>query len=114
MITIVIILLLSGLIVTNINIKKEGAKIMSKISEFAQAVAGSFDTIAASVDGLTTDVKTLNDKITELQNSSGVISPEDQALLDEIQAEAQALAGKLATLDDQTSAPPAPPVEPNP
>lgn len=84
---------------------------MSKISEFANVVAGAFDTIAASVDGLTTDIKTLNDKITELQNSSGTITPEDQALLDEIQAEAQALASKLATLDDQTAAPPAPPTE---
>lgn len=112
--TIVIILLVVGFFVTNINIKREAVKIMSKISEFANVVAGAFDTIQASVEGLTVDIKSLNDKITELQNSSGVISPEDQALLDQIQGEAQALATSLAKLDDQTATPPAPPVEPNP
>ena len=78
------------------------------IKTFAAAVKASFDKIGTAVDGLTQDIKTLNDKITQLQNSPGTITPEDQALLDEVQAQAGSIADKVAALDDQTAAPPAP------
>lgn len=79
--------------------------IMSKISEFADAMKVFNDRQDAAVDGLVADVKTLNDKITELQNSAGGITPEDQALLDGIQAHASAIADKLAALDAENPPP---------
>jgi len=96
-------------------------RIMSAISDFAakqkafnERQAASIDKALASVDGLTTDVKALNDKITELQTSVGGVTPEDQALIDSLETQGSALADKLdgvatalATLDAQT--PPTPP-----
>lgn len=80
---------------------------MSKISEFATALAAFQDQIDAAVTGLTADVKNLSDQIAALQASQGQITPEDQALLDRIQARTQAVADKLAALDALTP-PPAP------
>lgn len=94
---------------------------MSPISDFAakQAAfnkrqADAIDSAVASVTGLTGDIAALNQKIVDLQNSPGTITPEDQALLDGLQADGNALAekgealsGALASLDGQT--PPAPP-----
>ncbi len=82
--------------------------IMSKISDFADAMNVFIDREDRAVAALQDDVKTLNDKITELQNSAGAITPEDQALLDAITVKAGAIADKLDALDDLT--PPAPPV----
>lgn len=98
-------------------------KIMAKISEFAAAQkvfndrqAAAIDSLVASTGGLVSDVQSLNDKITELQNSSGEVNAEDAELLDQAQAQAEALAikaeavaGALKALDDQT-----PPVVPPP
>jgi len=50
----------------------------------------------------------LNDKITELQNSQGQITPGDQALLDDLQVAGNVLADKLEALDNLT--PPVPPI----
>ncbi len=86
---------------------------MSAISDFADKVTASFTSIGTAVDGLTGDIQTLNDKITALQNSSGAITPEDQALLDGIQTQAGAVADKLAALDALT-APAAVPTPPAP
>src|SRR5678815_72093 len=65
----------SGL-VTKQDLKETERKLMSAISEFAakQAafntqVSTAIDGAVASVTGLTEDIQTLNDKITELQNS---------------------------------------------
>jgi outer membrane murein-binding lipoprotein Lpp len=80
---------------------------MSKISEFADALKAQNTRLQASLDGVTSDVADLKAKIDELQNSQGQISPEDQALLDELQTSATALADKLAALDSETP-PPAP------
>lgn len=44
----------------------------------------------------------LKDQITALQNSQGAITPEDQALLDGIEAKAAAVADKLTALDALT------------
>ncbi len=82
-------------------------KAMSKISEFSDAVNASFNDINKGIDGLAGDIKTLNDKITELQNTPGPLSPEDQALLDAIQATAVSAASRVKALDDLT-----PPVAP--
>lgn len=82
---------------------------MSAVSDYVAKQKTFNDRMNVAVDGLVTDVDTLNKKITELQNTQGQITPEDQALLDEIQAQGEALATKLETLD-QVTPPPAPPV----
>src|SRR5687767_9527582 len=56
-----------------------GQKIMSKISDFAKEQNAHNDRMDAAVQGLEADVKALNDKIIELQNTPGEITPEDQA-----------------------------------
>lgn len=82
-------------------------EIMTAISDFA-AKQNEFNTrIGSAIDGIVGDIKSLNDKITELQNSSGAVTPEDQALIDDLQAQGQALADRAEALDAQT--PPAPP-----
>ncbi len=66
--------------------------------------------LATSLTGVTGDVKTLNDKITALQNSAGTITPEDQALLDAADTAGSTAADKLdaavaalKALDDLTA-----------
>lgn len=81
--------------------------LMSQISDFAAKVQAFQDAQDIAIDGLTADVKSLNDKIAALQTSAGQITPEDQALLDAVQAHGQAIADKLSALDAQT-----PPVAP--
>lgn len=82
-------------------------KIMSAISDFAAKVKAHQDREDASIAGLKQDVQTLNDKITALQNSQGQITPEDQALLDDITTRGQSMSDKLEALDALTP-PPAP------
>ena len=76
----------------------------------------AIDGIVTSVTGLTGDIKTLNDKIEELQNSSGQVTPEDQATINELEVagdalstKSEALAVAIKALDDAT-APVIPPV----
>lgn len=83
---------------------------MSKISDFAAQMNAFTDRQDKAVSDLQDDVKALNDKITELQNTPGEISPEDQKLLDDLQARASAVADKLDALDSLT--PPAIPTTP--
>lgn len=96
--------------------------IMSALSDYAARVSAQFDSIEAATESLTThvsgveaDVQSLKALIEQLQNSPGAITPEDQALLDQLEARANAasakltpLANALATLDAATE-PPAPP-----
>lgn len=90
--------------------KKDIERIMSAISDFSAAVTAFFDRQDAAVTDLQGDVKNLQDQIAALQASQGQITPADQALLDGIQARAQAVADKLDALDALTPpvAPPAP------
>jgi uncharacterized membrane-anchored protein YhcB (DUF1043 family) len=82
--------------------------IMSKISDYHDAVQTTFDAISAGLDGIGTDLQALADKITELQNSSGAITAADQALLDDIQAKAEALKVRVTDLDAKNVPPPPP------
>jgi predicted nucleic acid-binding Zn-ribbon protein len=94
---------------TKLDLLKTERNIMSAISDFA-AKQKDFNTrLDTAVTGLQGDIKALNDKITELQNTTGGITPEDQALLDELQAKAEEMATKLEALDALT-----PPVVPVP
>lgn len=80
---------------------------MSKISEYYAEQTKFNDRLDKAVLGLTDDIKALNDKITELQNSPGEITPEDQKLLDELQTRAESITDKLEALENLT-----PPVQP--
>jgi len=88
-------------------IERQLEKMMSAISDFAAKMKAFTDRQDAAVAGLQQDVQTLNDKIIALQNSNGAITPEDQALLDDIQNHAGVIADKLDALDAMTP-PPAP------
>lgn len=81
--------------------------IMSKISEFADKVTAHNDKIDAALEGINGDVVGLKALIEQLQNSAGEVTPEDQALLDQLEARLAALADKTAALDELT-----PPVAP--
>jgi len=88
---------------------KLGDAIMSIVSDFAAKQKEFNDRMDGSVDGLTQDIKTLNDMIVKLQSTQGQITPEDQALLDQIQAHSESMANKLGELDSLTP-PPIPPL----
>ena len=83
--------------------------IMSAISDYAAASKLSFDAIKTGLDTLTTQIKALDDKIAELQNSPGAITPADQALLDQAQTMSAALATQATALAGQVQPPPTPP-----
>ncbi len=82
---------------------------MSAVSDFAAKVTAFNDRQDAAVAGITADVTNLNEQIAKLQSTQGTITPEDQALLDGIQARGEAIATKLEALDAIT-----PPVAPTP
>lgn len=90
-------------------IKESEVRIMSAISDYAGKVNTAFDEIGASVDGIVGDIAGLKKKIDDLQNSPGTITPEDQKLLDDIQARAVAVAEKVKALDEATENPVEPP-----
>lgn len=92
---------------TKNDLQEMETRIMSVLSDYAGKVKAFNDRISAAIDGLSNDVEALTAKITELQNSPGAITPEDQALLDEAQAQAEALATKAEALDQMN--PPTPP-----
>ena len=72
---------------------------IAKQTEFNTSLSAGIDSAATSLEGLTGDVKNLNDQITALQNSTGPVTPEDQILIDAAQAAGQALADKLAAFN---------------
>lgn len=86
---------------------RKGDRIMTAIAEFSEQMKAFFDRQDAAVSDLQADVKFLKDKIAELQNSPGEITPEDQALLDALEERANATAGRLEALSQET--PPAVP-----
>lgn len=84
-------------------------KIMSAISDFADKMSTHNNQVDTAIQGLTDDVGSLKQQIADLQASQGQITPADQALLDGIEAKAQAVSDKLVALDALTP-PVAPPV----
>jgi len=92
---------------TKKDLKKAVKKIMSAISDFATAQNAFFDRMEVAKTGITADLVELKRLILELQNSPGVITPEDQALLDALQTRANVMAANVETLDAMT-----PPVVP--
>lgn len=84
---------------------------MQAISDFVAKQTSFNNRLATAIDGLAGDVKQLNDKIAEIQNSPGTISPEDQASLDALTKMGDELAAKAEALDALTP-PTVPPVPP--
>lgn len=78
--------------------------IMTKISDTMDAQRAAFTRLDSALSGLTGDVQALNDKIVELQGTAGQVTPEDQALLDEMQAMSETLVTKFEALDAMTTA----------
>lgn len=81
--------------------------IMSAISEFKRKQDEYNTRLETAIGGVSTDVESLNALILKLQGTQGEITPEDQAILDEIQAKSEALVTKLEGVDALT--PPTPP-----
>lgn len=94
---------------TKQDLEEMETRLMSSISDFA-AHQSAFNTrLDTAITGLQADVEALNAKIEELQNSPGSITPEDQALLDELTSRGEAITAKLEALDALTPPPPPPP-----
>lgn len=93
---------------TKQDLRKAVDQIMSAISEFAVRQGAFNARIDAAVVGIGADVDALKALIVELQNTIGTVTPEDQALLDEIERRTGAVADRLDALDALT--PPAVPV----
>lgn len=99
--------------------------IMNAIQTYAANVNAKFDLITEAVTALTTaiagvadDVAYLKEKIEELQNSPGEISPADQQTLNDLEARTNntaanltALKNALQALDAATTRPMPPPAE---
>ena len=81
---------------------------MTVIGDFATKQKAFNERLGTAIGGLTDDIAALNKKIGELQRTTGNMTPENEALLDELQAQGEAMATKLEALDALT--PPAPPV----
>jgi hypothetical protein len=84
------------------DLKETERKIMSKIKEFSDRQNVFNDRMDVAVADLQGDIKYLTDTITTLQSTSGSITPEDQALLDQIEVRASTIADKLDALDALT------------
>ena len=84
-----------------------GDHIMSAISDFAARQTAFNDRMDTAVAGVQADIEGLKALIEQLQNTPGGITPEDQDLLNLIEARAGAIADKLDALDALT-----PPVVP--
>ncbi len=92
---------------TVMDLERIGDAIMSAISDFAAKQNAHNDRVDTALTGIQGDVKFLQDTIDKLQNSPGSITPEDQALLDALDARADVTASKLEALDALN--PPVPP-----
>lgn len=85
---------------------------MTVISDFAAKQQSHNDAVSKSLDDIQTEIGNLNTQIAALQTSAGTVTPEDQALLDGIEASGAALQTKAAALDTLT--PPTPPADTTP
>jgi len=92
---------------TKYDLETSTNKIMSAISDFAAKLSAFQDRQDTAISDLQADVDNLTKQIAALQATQGAITPEDQALLDGIQARAAAVSDKLDALDALTP-PPAP------
>lgn len=92
---------------TKQDLKQVESNIMSEIKEFAAKVQAFNERKHAAIVGIQGHLKHLTDTIEKFQSSPGAITPADQALLDNLEADAQNITTKLEALDG-LHAPPAP------
>lgn len=90
-----------------ISLKRTRKRIMSAIADFAAKQAAFNTELTSDLSDISTAIGALNDKITALQNSAGTVTPEDQALIDQMQTDGAALVTKADALAGK--APPTPP-----
>ena len=95
------------------------ADFAAKQKAFNERVSTGLADVGIAVEDIAKDIETLNKKIEDLQNSPGGVTPEDQALLDELESVGGDLATKVETAstalkDLAAKTPPPPPVEPVP
>lgn len=88
-----------------VSLNVQGEKIMSKLTDYLTAQEAFNGRLSTAVDGLKGDIKTLNDKITELQNSPDRVTEEDQARIDALQAHGETVAAAVEALDAMTPPP---------
>lgn len=69
------------------------------INAFAAAEKTVLDSLVTALNGIATGVKALDDLITTLQNSTGTISPADQATLDAMQTQSKAILAQVAAIN---------------
>lgn len=77
-------------------------QIMTKVQETADRMEALFAEQKAGLEDIQGDIKFLTDKIAEIQNSPGTLSPEDQAALDAMEAKAAEVTNNIKTLASQT------------
>ena len=76
----------------------------AKVDAAFVAIGSSVDAIVTSVAGVSGDVDRQKALIKQLQDSAGTVTPEDQALLDKIEAGANALATRMTSVKDALAA----------
>ncbi len=81
-----------------------------QVQAYVDATTAFYTAIGADIDDIVAKMAALNDTIAKLQGTPPVLSTEDQALLDSIQAQGKAVAAKADAADGKE--PPAPPVAP--
>jgi len=72
----------------------------AKVDAAFTAIGETVDSIVTSVSGVAGDVDRLKATIKALQDSSGTVTPEDQALLDKSEAAVNNISSRLAGLKE--------------
>lgn len=85
---------------------------MSAITDWAAREQANLDAVSGRLDDVVTGIQKLNTMITDLQNSPGKLTPEDQKALDNIESFSGGLVKKAA--DISVNAPAAPLATPTP
>lgn len=87
-----------------------GEQIMSVIADFAAKQKTWNAEIKDDLTAISANLATLQTTISQLQDSAGKVTPEDQAIIDDLQAQAADLGAQADVVAGKT--PPAPPVLP--
>jgi prophage DNA circulation protein len=101
-------------------IMKELEEFAAKQADFNKRDAAAMDVVSHAVTGLTEDIKGYVQKVADLQNQLGAVTPAQKELLDNLEADGNTLttrtegvAEALKQLDELTPPTvPAPPIEP--
>jgi chromosome segregation ATPase len=91
---------------TKKNIEELGKKIIMANTEQYRAIKSHLEKLEKSFGGVSEDVDLLVKKVTDLQNSQGGVTPEDQGLINEIEDIATRLSTKAEALDALNENPP--------